>query len=142
MVIAFCGHSEIYDDGTLEARLFHLLENVVANESVEMLLGGYGDFDFLAYKCCKRLKEQGRRVLLIYVTPYLHFVMPHEKYDEIIYPDIEDKPPKYAIVYRNRWMIDKADCVISYVNYERGGAFTTYAYAKKKGKEVINLGEL
>lgn len=63
-------------------------------------------------------------------------------YDVTLYPEIEDKPPKFAIVYRNRWMVDKADLVIAYVNYRRGGAYKTYAYAKRKGKTVINFGEL
>lgn len=80
------------------------------------------------------MKERGRNISLVFVTPYLHFARPVEKYDAIIYPEIEDKPLKYAIVYRNRWVIDRADYVIAYVNHGRVGAYKTYAYAKKEGE--------
>ncbi len=63
-------------------------------------------------------------------------------YDSVVYPGIEDKPPKFAITYRNRYMIDKADLVIAYINHEWGGAYKTYSYAKRKGKRIINLGKI
>ena len=62
-----------------------------------------------------------------------------KRYDGIIYPELEDKPKKFAIFYRNQWMVDRADCVIAYVVRTWGGAYATYQYAKKKGKEVFNL---
>lgn len=142
MVIAFCGHSEIYDIFELEERVLGLLRNYADGHSVEMLIGGYGDFDDLAYRCGKRLRDDGGAVSLIYITPYLNMAERRAGYDVTLYPEIEDKPPKFAIVYRNRWMVDKADLVIAYVNYRRGGAYKTYAYAKRKGKTVINFGEL
>ena len=36
-------------------------------------------------------------------------------------------------------MIEKADIVISYVKYSFGGARTTYDYAVRKNKKIINL---
>ena len=60
-------------------------------------------------------------------------------YDGIVYPAIEDKPPKYAIVYRNRWMMREADYVVCAVERKFGGAYTAYRYALRLGKPIYNL---
>ena len=65
-----------------------------------------------------------------------------EEYDLIIYPEIEEKPRKYAITYRNKYMIEKSDCVVAYVERSFGGAYSTYKYAKRMGKEIFNLARL
>ena len=56
------------------------------------------------------------------ITPYMTveyqrnpLAYQKDKYDAIIYPEIEGKPQKFAISYRNKWMVDKADCVVAYV---------------------------
>lgn len=36
-------------------------------------------------------------------------------------------------------MVEQADCVVAYIDHEWGGAYTTYQYAIKKGKEILNL---
>ena len=56
-------------------------------------------------------------------------------------PDgIEFVYPKFAIVYRNKWMVEKSDFVVTYINRPQGGAVKFYKHAIKLGKEVINLG--
>ena len=61
------------------------------------------------------------------------------RYDLIIYPEIEDKPKRYAITYRNKYMVEAADYVVAYVSHGWGGAYATYNYAKRKGKNIFNL---
>ena len=61
------------------------------------------------------------------------------RYDLIIYPEIEDKPKRYAITYRNKYMVEVADYVVAYVSHSWGGAYATYNYAKRKGKNIFNL---
>jgi hypothetical protein len=39
-------------------------------------------------------------------------------------------------------MMEKADYVIAYVSHNWGGAYTTYKYAKRKGKEIFNLAKM
>jgi len=36
--------------------------------------------------------------------------------------------------------VNEADIVVAYVTHDWGGASTTLAYAKRKGKEIINYG--
>lgn len=45
---------------------------------------------------------------------------------------IEKTPPKFAIIKRNEWMIDKSDFLIAYVEHNWGGAYRTLEYAKKQ----------
>ena len=60
-------------------------------------------------------------------------------FDDIIYPPIENRMKKFAIVYRNKWMIDNSDYVIFFVHKSWGGAKLAMDYAKKQNKNYINL---
>lgn len=148
MVITFCGHSRFQKTEEYEQKLLTLLEKIVGEQPADMYLGGYGEFDAFAYDCCKKYKQTHPNVALIFITPYLteeyqknHLCYQKERYDAIVYPEIEDKPLRLAIVYRNRWMVEKADYVICGVNHAWGGAFHTYRYAKKKEKKTVNITE-
>ncbi len=149
MVIAFCGHSSFCQTEEYEKKLLALLEKAVGNERACMYLGGYGNFDAFAYKCCKKYKEAHPNISLVFVTPYLtpeyqknRLEYEKKRYDEIIYPEIEDKPPRLAITYRNRFMMDSADHVVAYIKHTHGGAYKTYMYAKRKGIDIFNLADM
>ena len=63
-------------------------------------------------------------------------------YDEIILPaELINVHYKAAIPLRNRWMVNQSDFVIAYVSRRFGGAYTTYQYAQKLGKPIINLAD-
>ncbi len=141
MIITFCGHSNFFKSKEFEKTLLEFLENKVGNNEVDFYLGGYGDFDSFAFDCCRNFQKTHSNATLIYISPYLNnsIEVRNYFYDYSIYPEIEDKPPKYAIIYRNRWMVEKADLVVAYVKYSFGGAYKTYKYAKKLNKEIFNL---
>ena len=65
----------------------------------------------------------------------------YEKYyDSVIIPEnLHRAHPKAAITLKNRWMVEEADLVITYVTRNEGGAYRAMQYAKKLNKEVINL---
>ena len=116
MVVAFCGHAQFSKTAECEQKILSFLAEKVADRPAHFYLGGYGDFDSFAYDCCKKYKVNHPNVLLIFITPYMtleyqqnHLRYQKKRYDEIIYPEIEDKPLKFAIVYRNKWMIEQAD---------------------------------
>ena len=111
-----------------------------------MYLGDYGEFDGFAYDCCKKFKETHPTVSLVFVTPYLtvqyqknHLEYQKTRYDSIIYPEIEDKPLRFAISYRNKWMVKKADYIVCGIDHDWGGAYQTYQYAKKQKKSIFNV---
>ena len=142
MIITFCGHSQFLKNDAYEQMLLDFLEENIGDKPADMYLGGYGLFDSFAYECCKKYKTSHSNVSLVFVTPYQNREYLEGKgvaYDYIIYPDIENVPPKFAISHRNRYMINAADYVVAYVSHAFGGAYTAYAYAKKKGKCIFNL---
>ncbi len=142
MIVAFCGHSDFQKTDECEKKLLGILEELVGDSFADMYLGDYGAFDRFAYECCKKYKEGHPNIKSVFVTPYLSgSKLEHRRtgFDKILYPEIEDKPKKFAIAYRNKYMVEQADLVIAYVERSFGGAYTTYKHAKKKGKAVINL---
>lgn len=148
MIVTFCGHAHFSKTEECEQKLLSFLEEKVGDRSADMYLGGYGGFDGFAYDCCKKYKETHPNVSLVFVTPYLtaeyqknHLSYQKTRYDLILYPEIEDKPLRFAIFYRNRYMVEKADYVVAYVSHSFGGAYTTYKHAKRKGKMIFNLAD-
>ena len=101
------------------------------------MLGGYGDFDLLCAKVIKKLKKQYPHIRSVLVLAYLHQKYDETLYDETEYPPLENVPKPFAILRRNKYMVENADAVVSYVIYSFGGAAQTYQYALKKQKTVI-----
>ena len=145
MIIAFCGHADYIKHEPHEQILLDILQTEIGNNPVELFFGGYGSFDTFALQCGIKYRRMHPNTKLILVTPYLSKAsfcyMKNNKttYDTVLYPPLENIPPKYAIVHRNRWIVEQADLIIAYVNHPWGGAFTTLQHAKKKEKRIFNL---
>ncbi len=146
MIITFCGHSQYTESGEDEQKILSLLSEIIGDRHAELYLGGYGSFDAFARKCGKKYQETHPNTKLIFVTPYItanyqknHLNEQKDLYDEILYPSLEYKPLKFAISYRNKWMVEQADCVIAYITHALGGAYSTYKHAKKKKKPLFNI---
>ena len=139
MTVTFCGHSEIYYSEDVEKKMYGVIEKLIKNGANEFLLGGYGNFDNLAAKVVKNLKEKYPHINSILVIPYLNRNYGLELYDSSIYTPLEDVPPRFAILRRNEWMVQNSEVVVAYVKYSWGGATKTLAYAKRRKKQVINL---
>lgn len=61
---------------------------------------------------------------------------------ETVFPEgLEVVPCRFAIHRRNRWMVQEADVVITYVKNSAGGAAQFQTLALQKKKRVINLAE-
>jgi hypothetical protein len=59
--------------------------------------------------------------------------------DTMLPEGIETVPKRYAISWRNKWMLDRADYVVTYITRSWGGAVQFAEMARKKGSKVINL---
>ena len=140
MVITFLGHSTITNSSELlEKMVKTILENTRKDEKISFYCGGYGDFDNLSAKACRLIKKQRPNSEVVLVTPYLKNLTKNDIYDATIYPPIENVLPRYAIIKRNEWMVERADLIIAYVKYTYGGAYKTLNYAERKKKPIINL---
>ena len=140
MVVAFCGHKNVYETELVSQQVKQIILGLVKEGADTFLLGGYGSFDSIAAITVRELKKDYPGLRSILVLPYLNRGYDASLYDESVYPPIEDVPKKFAISRRNEWMVEKADVIIAYVDHDWGGAAaTTLRYAERKKKRIINV---
>lgn len=144
MVISFCGHREFTPDAEKEKAIIDiLLKYAETEQEIVCYTGGYGAFDWFAASCINKAKKAAHNIVNCLVVPYitssyLERISLHTKeFDEVIYPPLENIPPKFAIIRRNEWMIDNSDLLIACVKYSWGGAARTLEYAKRKGVTIL-----
>lgn len=145
LIITFCGHSS-FDKRAKDYGLYELLCNSINGRPVEFYLGGYGKFDEYALLTAIEYRKKHDNAKICFITPYLDkgyskISLYKDVVDGIIFPELESVPKKFAIVKRNEWMVKKADIIFAYVKYSWGGARTTFEYAKRQRKKIINLAE-
>lgn len=145
--VSLFGHRIIEDYNTVESKLYELLRIIMQKETreIEFLVGRNGDFDLMAASVIRKLKKETANE-----NAFLTLVLPYETAElrnntesfESYYDSIEicdSQNFKYAIVARNRDMIDRSDMVVVYVKNESGGAYQSLKYAEKNQKRIINL---
>ena len=59
--------------------------------------------------------------------------------DTMLPEGIESVHPRYAISWRNNWMLQQSDYVVTYITHSWGGAAQYAAKAARQGKIVVNL---
>lgn len=141
VTVTFCGHSNICNEEETRKWLRDMIRLAIQNGAQTFLLGGYGAFDRIAAGVVQSLKAEYPHIQSILVLPYLDMTVDSIGYDGTTYPPLESVPKRYAIIHRNRWLVDNSDLVIAYVSHGWGGAATTLRYALKKKKEIINYDE-
>lgn len=61
-------------------------------------------------------------------------------YSDIMLPEgIETVHPRFAISWRNKWMIQQSDYVVTYITHSRGGAAQFAEMSERQKNAVINL---
>ncbi|MDO4200367.1 MAG: SLOG family protein [Clostridia bacterium] len=143
-ICTFAGHREIYDIDSIKAKLKNEIINLIENHGVTTFYnGGKGKFDWLCAECVKELKSDYPFIKSYLILAYIPTdknksdINRYDDFDDTIYPNLETIPPKYAIIKRNKWMIDRADFLITYIHNEWGGAYKTLVYARKHKNIVV-----
>ena len=139
MTVTFCGHRRCPDSAELRAWLTNCVETLIAEGADRFYLGGYGDFDRISASVVWGLKERHPNIESVLVLAYLGREINADKYDRTMYPPIESAPMRFAITYRNRWLVDNSDALVAYVLLDSGGAAETRRYARNSGKRIINF---
>lgn len=112
MIVTFCGHRDFLGSEELKERMMgELLALAGQTETLFCYNGGYGGFDRFAAHCVKEAKKKAGNIRNILVISYLTVSVQAQLkecdgyFDEVIYPALENVPPKYAIIRRNEWSI-------------------------------------
>ena len=144
MTCCFFGHKDT--PSTISPELEKVLTDLIVNHGVSsFLVGNQGRFDHVALRVVRKLKKQYPHITYSVVLAY----MPGEKEEwvsyapeETMYPEgLEDVHPRFAISWRNKWMINESEVVVCYVEHSWGGAAQYAEMATKKKRKVINIAD-
>jgi uncharacterized phage-like protein YoqJ len=136
----FIGHKNAGNN--IREDLKNIISNLIENNNVKQFyVGNHGNFDYMVQSVLKELSTEYTKINYNVVLAYI----PEKKsenveYENSIYPDgLEYKPPKFAIIERNKWMIKNSDYLVCYVKNTVSNAYKFKEYANKKGKFIIEL---
>ena len=138
----FFGHQTT--PGDIEPVLRSTVIALIEHHGVDVFyVGNHGAFDKMVSEVLKELSKQYAfryHIVLAYMPQKRNeFDMPDES-NTLLPEGIETVPKRFAIHYRNKWMIGQADFVITYVtNTISSGAAQFKDLALKKKKAVIEL---
>lgn len=150
--VSFFGHRYVDSFSEIEQKIEKILSELFQrNEMIGLLVGKDGDFDQIVSSSIRRAKKQYGDYYCshVWVLPYPTAELRdnedafYEYYDSIeIASNITGNThPKAAFQARNRMMVDRSDLVVFFVEHPKGGAYQTYQYALKQGKEIVNIAE-
>lgn len=140
----FFGHRQC--PATIKPRLKKTLVDLIEQHGVTTFyMGNQGAFDTMARSVLCELSQQYPHITYTVVLAYLPTKHKPEPFTSLncstIYPDgIEFVPKRFAIDWRNRWMLKQADYVVTYITHSWGGAAKYAKKAKHSSKQIINIG--
>lgn len=139
---------------SIKARLREQIINLIENEDVStFLVGELGGYEVDAYDTVLDIKEEYPHITVLFVVAKMTElklqvkkadgrILNRRACDDFIYPDkCATGYKRLCIVYRNRYIIENTDFIISYNKYQ-GKAYEFCKQAQNKGVQVIELTEL
>ena len=140
MVCALFGHRDAPE--TILTPLQQVITELIEqNEVTDFLIGNQGAFDKKALAVIQALQKiyTHIRYTVVLAYPTDKIAIPAEN---TLYPaGIEKRPLRFAIEYRNLWMIKQADFVIVYMTNHISKTAQLTGRAKRRGLKVINIAE-
>ena len=141
-ICTFCGHHDTPD--SIRPLLADEVEKLIIENKVDTFyVGTHGNFDRMALSVLRETKKKYSQINYYVVLAYL----PEKKEEyplyadnETVFPDgLENHPRRFAISYRNKWMVEQSQYLITYVKHNIGGAGKTLQIAKKSNLNVLEL---
>ena len=138
----FFGHRDC--PSSIKPKLREVLIDLIENHAVDMFyVGQQGAFDEIVRSVLKELvlvyPHIRYAVVLERLPPERDEFDTHDYSDTMLPEGIETVHPRFAISWRNKWMIKQSDYVVTYITHSWGGAsqFATLAY--KQNRVIISL---
>lgn len=127
---------------TIKPALRQALVDLIENNHADLFyVGNQGSFDRMVRSVLRELTAAYPHIRYAVVLAYLPGKNAQaEDPCDTMYPEgLECVHPKYAISWRNNWMLTRSDFVITYITHTWGGAARFAEKAKRTGKTVRNL---
>ena len=141
----FFGHRDCSEN--IKPKIRTAVIDLIENHGVTMFyVGNQGNFDRMVRSVLKEVTtaypEVGYAVVLAYMPPTKVANLSEDFSDTMLPEGIEKVPKRYAILWRNKWMVTHADYVMTYITHSYGGAAKFQELAKKMSKSIYLLGNL
>ncbi|MBQ9965543.1 MAG: hypothetical protein IJP22_02315 [Clostridia bacterium] len=124
----------------LRAKIIELIKEEAVTR---FYVGTHGQFDFYTSEILFELKEEFPQIKYFIVLSridYTNSIIEKIDFSHILFPEgIEKIPPRFRIVWRNRWMIKNCDFVIYHIEDPFSKAVDFVNEARKKGKTTIKI---
>ena len=136
----FFGHRDCPDD--IKPRLCEVLVDLIENHSVDMFyVGNHGRFDAIVRGVLQDLQREYPQINYAVVLAYMPGKQTeYDDFSDTMLPEgIEAVHPRYAISWRNNWMLKQSDYVVTYITHSWGGAAQYAAIAKRLGLCVFEI---
>ena len=139
MVCTFFGHKDTPKE--IEPTLRSTLVDLIENKNVNVFyVGNNGKFDLMVRR---QLEDLSKTYPITYCVVLAYLPNEKNKHDNLtntIYPEgLETVPKRFAISWRNKWMIQQSDIVVTYITHNFGGAAQFKEAAERLNKHVIKL---
>lgn len=115
------------------------MELIVNNGVETFYVGNHGRFDAIVRSVLRELKEEYPWMNYAVVLAYMPCRRDEDTLDTMLPEGIEYVHPRYAISWRNNWMLRQSDYVVTYITHSWGGAAKFADKARKQGKRVFNI---
>ena len=144
-VCTFFGHHDCPE--SIKPKLRDVLIELIENHSVDLFyVGNKGAFDRLVRSVLRELAQEYPQVnyaVVLERMPGKQDEDDPEDYSDTLLPEgIEEVPPRFAISWRNDWMLRQSDFVVTYITHSWGGAAKFAEAAERQKKSVINLASI
>lgn len=140
-VCTFFGHHDCPSD--IKEKLREVLIELIENQSVySFYVGNNGAFDRLVRGVLRDLVHDYPQIQYAVVLERMPSEQDENAQDTMLPEGIEEVPPRFAISWRNNWMLHHADYVVTYITHSWGGAAKFAQKAARQKKTIINLATL
>ena len=135
--VTFFGHRDTPKEIEPALRLT-LIDPIENKNATVFYVGNHGNFDAMVRR---QLMDLSKTYPIKYYVVLAYMPSKNDTPDEhsILPEGIESVPRRFAINYRNKWMLTKSDIVVTYVTRPVGGAWELKQMAEKQEKNAINL---
>jgi hypothetical protein len=139
MVCTFFGHRDT--PPAIKPVLQQAILDLIEQKGIDRFyIGNQGNYDAMAQSILSEF-EQSHGIRYTVVLAYLpkKDSLPYDAEHTVLPEGIETVPPRFSIEYRNKWMIERSDYVVTYVCRSFGGAAKFKKIATRKKKTIIEL---
>ena len=138
----FFGHRDC--PSSIKPQLREVLIDLIENYAVDIFyVGQQGAFDAIVCSVLRNLVSEYphiRYAVVLERMPPNRDSLDTRDYSDTMLPDgIESVHPRYAISWRNNWMLNRSDYVVTYITHFWGGAAQFAEKAARMNRYIINI---